>query len=78
MRLNFKTACLGLPQYTSNDYDYDTNYGDEEYDDGYDDIEKRLELQDYNAVMDTRGGRLEVTAGTTIRLYCHIKTLSRK
>ena len=78
MRLNFKTAFLGLPQYTSNDYDYDTNYGDEEYDDGYDDIEKRLELPDYNAVMDTRGGRLEVTAGTTIRLYCHIKNLSRK
>ena len=69
----------GFPQYSSNDYDYDTNYADEEYgDDGYDDVERRLELQDYNAVLDTRGQRREVTAGTTIRLECSVMNLSRE
>ena len=69
----------GFPQYSANDYDYDTNYADEEYgDDGYDDVERRLELQDYNAILDTRGQRLEVTAGTTIRLECSVMNLSRE
>jgi len=67
----------GFPQYSPNDYDYDTNYADEEYgDDGYDDVERRLEVQDYNAILDTRGQRLEVTAGTTIRLECSVMNLS--
>ena len=68
----------GLPQYTSNDYDYDAQYADEEYGDGYDDVERKLELRDYNAVLDTRGQRLEVTAGTTIRLQCSVTNLSRE
>ena len=39
---------------------------------------RRLELQEYNAVLDTRGQRLEVTAGTTIRLECSVTNLSRE
>lgn len=41
-------------------------------------MERRLELQEYNAELDTRGQRLEVTAGTTIRLECSVTNLSRE
>ena len=60
-------------QYSSN-YDYE----DEEYslsEDLEDLNSKKINPEDYNPRMNTKGTTVEVSAGTTIRLNCDIENL---
>jgi len=70
----------GFPQYSSNYDQYSSNYDyeDEEYslsEDLEDLNSKKINPEDYNPRMNTKGTTVEVSAGTTIRLNCDIENL---
>ena len=64
-------SVTGLPQYYD---DYD-DYEDEEYSNSDETLDP---VKNYKAKMRSNSERVEVRAGTTIRLSCHIDNLNSK